>query len=100
MTYFPDFRKEESKLTGERKAILKGFDIAYETLETAFNNMDAMAEDSLIAHYLEKHEDEKNELLKAIEYYFESTRNELGASLLDEEANEDETEKEEVDVCN
>ena len=96
MSYFPDARTGEkgykdTDLKGERAAFLKGFDLACEELLTMLEgNLDIYTSTSIIAHYMEKHEEEAKEFIECIKDWLEMERNEAVVCLLDAQSIEEE----------
>ena len=96
MSYFPDARTGEkgykdTDLKGERAAFLKGFDLAFEEILTLLEgNLDIYTNDSIIAHYMEKHEEEAKEFIECIKDWLEMNRNEAVVCLLDAQSIEEE----------
>ena len=96
MSYFPDARTGEkgykdTDLKGERAAFLKGFDLAFEEILTLLEeNLDIYTSDSIIAHYMEKHQEEAKEFIECIKDWLEMNRNEAVVCLLDAQSIEEE----------
>lgn len=99
MSYFPDARTGENgykdtDLKGERAAFLKGFDCAVDEIKNLFNgNLEMYSVDSLVIHYIAKHEEEAKEILECIEEFMEMSRNETTVCLLDDQYCEEEDEE-------
>ena len=72
MSYFPDARTGENgykdtDLKGERAAFLRGFDCAVDEIKNLFKgNLEMYSGDSLILHYIAKHEEEAEEVKKQV----------------------------------
>ena len=101
MSYFPDARTGENgykdtDLKGERAAFLRGFDCAVDEIKNLFKgNLEMYSGDSLILHYIAKHEEEAEEVIECIEDFLEMSRNEAAVCLLDDQYCEEE---ERIDV--
>ena len=89
MSYIPNVREKESdayyegNLTKENKQASVGYDIAVETADNFFDNLEVFAADSLVCHYLMTHHEAANEIREALKQHMEMTRNEFIVSLIE-----------------
>ena len=99
MTYIPNARIGENgysdkDLKGELKAYLDGYDRAIEDILNLENNLDVYSGDSLVYHYLKENEDKAKELFEGLKDWAEMERNETAVSLLDEQGETEDDDKE------
>lgn len=90
MTFFPNVREDEDYNEKMLKPPfidrLGGYDYAVEEVETAFNNLDAHVDESLVIHYLAEHKEELEKLKSVIMRYLEIERNEMVVSMIEAQA--------------
>ena len=87
MTFFPNVREDEDYNEKMLKPPfidrLGGYDYAVEEVETAFNNLDAHVDESLVIHYLAEHKEEIEKIKNIILRYLEIERNEMVVSMIE-----------------
>lgn len=92
MTFFPNVREDEvyneKMLKPPFIDRLGGYDYAVEEVETAFANLDAHIDESLIIHYLAENPEELEKLKAVILRYLEIERNEMVVSMIESQTDE------------
>lgn len=87
MTFFPNVREDEDYNEKMLKPPfidrLGGYDYAVEEVETAFNNLDAHIDESLVIHYLAEHKEELEKIKEIVLRYLEIERNEMVVSMIE-----------------
>ena len=87
MTFFPNVREDETYNQNLLKPPfidrLGGYDYAVDEVETAFSNLDAHIDESLVIHYLTEHKEELEKIKNIILRYLEIERNEMVVSMIE-----------------